>query len=91
LLPYYDFPELQDLKSVMLQSMPSITSKFAIDYYYSLKTIDMKDNIYNKSLLNSQQNSIVLSDDVVKFLIGSYTYEGGVRKLKQLIFDVVDT
>jgi antiviral helicase SKI2 len=68
LLPYYEFPELQDLKSVMLQSMPSITSKFSIDYYYSLKTIDMKDNLYNKSLLNAEQNSIVLSsqDNLVK-------------------------
>ncbi len=62
LLPYYEFPELQDLKSVMLQSMPSISSKFSIDYYYSLKTIDMKENIYDKSLLNSQQNNIVSTD-----------------------------
>lgn len=62
LLPYYEFPELQDLKSVMLQSMPSITSKFSIDYYYSLKTIDMKENIYDKSLLNSEQLDNILSD-----------------------------
>ena len=61
LLPYYEFPELQDLKSVMLQSMPSITSKFSIDYYYSLKTIDMKENIYDKSLLNSEQLDNILS------------------------------
>jgi superfamily II RNA helicase len=62
LLPYYEFPELLDLKSVMLQSMPSITSKFSIDYYYSLKTIDMKDNLYNKSLLNSEQLDSIISE-----------------------------
>lgn len=61
LLPYYDFPELFDLKNVMLNSMPSISSKFSIDYYHCLKTINMNDNIYNKSLLNCEQNNFIKS------------------------------
>ena len=59
LLPYYGFPELSDLKSVMLQSMPSISSKFEIDYYYVLKTISIKSEIYEKSLLSNEQNNAV--------------------------------
>ena len=39
LLPYYGFPDLGDLKSVMLKSMPAIQSKFQMDYYYYLKRI----------------------------------------------------
>jgi superfamily II RNA helicase len=62
LLPYYEFPELSDLKSVMLQSMPSITSKFDIDYYYVLKTISIKSELYKKSLLQNEQNNLIKSE-----------------------------
>lgn len=62
LLPYYEFPELSDLKSVMLQSMPSITSKFDIDYYYVLKTISINSEIYEKSLLQNEQNVSIKSE-----------------------------
>jgi superfamily II RNA helicase len=65
LLPYYEFPDISDLKSVMLKSMPSITSKFCIDYYYCLKTIHMKDNIYDKSLLNNEQQSSVIGTQLI--------------------------
>ena len=70
LLPYYDFPDIGDLKSVMLTSMPSITSKFSIDYYYCLKTLqlqlflDTKDNIYDKSLLNTEQHNMIISSQI---------------------------
>ena len=62
LLPYYGYPELADLKGVMLQSMPSITSKFQIDYYYVLKTISINSEIYTKSLLNSEQSDSINSE-----------------------------
>lgn len=62
LLPYYEFPELSNLKSVMLQSMPSITSKFDIDYYYVLKTISINSEIYEKSLLQNEQNDSIKSE-----------------------------
>jgi superfamily II RNA helicase len=62
LLPYYGYPELSDLKSVMLQSMPSITSKFQIDYYYVLKTISINNEIYEKSLLNNEQYQFMKSE-----------------------------
>lgn len=65
LLPYYEFPDLSDLKSVMLQSMPSITSKFSIDYYYVLKTISIDSEIYNKSLLNTEQQNMIKTEFIV--------------------------
>ena len=61
LLPFYEFPELQDLKNVMQSSMPAINSKFEIDYMHCLKEIDYNKNIYDKSLLNSEQRLIVKS------------------------------
>jgi len=57
LLPYYDFPHIGDLKEVMLKTMPSIKSKFQIDYYYVLKTIQYKEEIYKNSLLNMQNEN----------------------------------
>jgi superfamily II RNA helicase len=65
LLPYYGFPELSDLKSVMFQSMPSISSKFEIDYYYVLKTISINSEIYEKSLLNNEQNMAVRTEYII--------------------------
>ena len=65
LLPYYEFPDLADLKSVMLQSMPSIKSKFNIDYYYCLKTISINSEIYNKSLLNNEQQNAIQSEIII--------------------------
>jgi len=62
LLPYYGYPDLSELKGVMLQSMPSITSKFQIDYYYVLKTISINSEIYTKSLLNSEQSNSIISE-----------------------------
>ena len=62
LLPYYGYPDLSDLKGVMLQSMPSITSKFQIDYYYVLKTVSINSEIYEKSLLNTEQNQSMKSE-----------------------------
>jgi superfamily II RNA helicase len=61
LLPYYDFPDLLDLKGVMLQSMPAINSKFEIDYAYCLKEIELNKNIYTKSLLNAEQKAMIVS------------------------------
>ncbi len=54
LLPYYDFPDIDQLKEVMLKSMPSIKSKFQIDYYYVLKTIQYKEELYKSSLMHSE-------------------------------------
>lgn len=62
LLPYYGYPELSDLKQVMLQSMPSITSKFSVDYYYVLKTISINSEIFTKSLLQTEQNQSIISE-----------------------------
>ena len=58
LLPLYDFPDLLDLKNVMVKTMPHIDSKFKIDYEYCLKTLkSKKTDIFDKSLLNKEHNN----------------------------------
>jgi superfamily II RNA helicase len=69
LLPYYDFPDIGDLKEVMIKTMPSIKSKFQIDYYYVLKTIQYKEEIYKNSLLNMEnENSLKETEQYIQKL-----------------------
>ena len=35
------------------------------------------------------QNNVIMNDEVATFLIKEYTYESGVRKLKELLFEIV--
>ena len=42
--------------------------------------------VYNKMGL---QEMITFSDDVLKFIIDEYTLESGVRKLKEILFEIV--
>jgi superfamily II RNA helicase len=42
--------------------MPSISSKFNVDYYYVLKTVSIDAEIYNKSLLQSEQHNMILTE-----------------------------
>ena len=69
LLPLYDFPDLLDLKNVMVKTMPHIDSKFKIDYEYCLKTLkSKKTDIFDKSLLNKEHNNNLqqYQEDLIK-------------------------
>lgn len=65
LLPLYNFPEESDLKDVMLSTMPSIISKFKIDYSLVLKmahtTVTDIDKFFDNSLLSTENSKIINS------------------------------
>lgn len=63
LLPIYNFPDEQELRAVVLGSVPEITSKFKWDYQFFLKitystNIDI-NSFFTRSLFNSE-NMMVL-------------------------------
>jgi ATP-dependent Lon protease len=58
----------------------TIHEKITIAKNYLLPEILKKTNLVN---------SIVFGDDVIEYIIEQYTYESGVRKLKQLLFEIV--
>jgi ATP-dependent Lon protease len=61
----------------------SIDEKITITYDYILPEIFEKIGVgMNKDLIH-------LSDDVIKFIIENYTYEAGVRKLKEILFEII--
>jgi endopeptidase La len=57
---------------------------------------DSKINIINDYLLPEicqtvgfERSDIVLKDEIIEYLIDTYTMEAGVRKLKQRVFDII--
>ena len=66
LMTMYEFPDLLDLKSVMIKSMPHITSKFTIDYAYCLKTLNAintnPESLFKSSLLADEINKDITYD-----------------------------
>ena len=43
-------------------------------------------DIYNKININS--DNIIITDDMIRYIINKYTNESGVRKLKEVVFDI---
>ena len=65
----------------MLIDSLTITEKLVIIKDYMLPEI-CKEVGFNK-------NEIILSDDIIKYLIETYTYEAGVRKIKEKMVEIV--
>jgi antiviral helicase SKI2 len=70
LMSMYEYPDLNDLKSVMIKSMPHISSKFKIDYNFYLKSLNSTNtdpiNLFKSSLLSSELNSFYVTDTKLK-------------------------
>jgi superfamily II RNA helicase len=66
LMTMHEYPDLLDLKSVMIKTMPRIESKFRIDYDYCLKTLNSINTnpteLFNSSLLSNEINKSYNSD-----------------------------
>lgn len=66
LMTMYEYPDLLDLKSVMIKTMPHIESKFRIDYDYCLKSLNSTNTnpikLFNSSLLSNEINKSYNSD-----------------------------
>lgn len=58
LMTMYEYPDLLDLKSVMIKTIPHIESKFRIDYDYCLKSLNSTNTnpieLFNSSLLSNE-------------------------------------
>ena len=56
------------------------------------KVIIVKDyllpELYTKFKFN---NVLILQDDIIQFIIEHYTNESGVRKLKEVLFEIVSS
>ena len=53
--------------------------------------IKISKNYLIPKIINSvgyKEENIILSDDIIKFIIENYTFEGGVRKLKECVLEI---
>jgi len=98
---YFSGIELDLSKALFIFSYNNaeIIDKILLDRIHRIKfkhlTIEEKITITNDYLLPELytkmgiNNYIKLTDDVISFIINEYTYEAGVRNLKQHLFDII--
>ena len=98
---YFSGIELDLSKALFIFSYNNaeLIDKILLDRIHRIKfkhlTIEEKITITNKYLLPELydkmgiENYIVLKDEVIEFIINEYTYEAGVRNLKQHLFDII--
>ena len=78
---------------------PELIDRILLDRIHRVKfshlTLEDKLVVVKKHILPEisekmgLQDNIEFSDDVIEFIIEQYTYEPGVRKLKELIFEII--
>ena len=78
---------------------PHLIDRILLDRIHRIKfehlTLDDKLVITKKYILPEifkkvgVENTIKFEDDVITFIIETYTYESGVRKLKEILFEIV--
>ena len=76
-----------------------LIDKILLDRIHRIKfdylSLDDKLTIAKKHILPELfkkmglENLIVFSDDIIEYIINEYTYESGVRKLKQILFEII--
>jgi hypothetical protein len=82
----YNDPSLVD--HVLMDRITQVETKFLL--------MNQKINIVQKYLLPDilkdvgfEKDSVTISDDIIKYIIEKYTSEGGVRKLKGLLYNII--
>ena len=79
--PYLVNPILMDRITSIETKYLIISQKIHIAQNYLLPNI-ISDIGLNK-------NDVIINDDIIKYIINNYTIEGGVRKLKSLLYNIV--
>ena len=98
---YFNGIDLDLSKALFIFSYNDVDAidKILLDRIHRVKfehlTLDDKLVITNKYILPEiykkmgLENIININNDVIKFIINGYTYEPGVRKLKEILFEIV--
>jgi ATP-dependent Lon protease len=83
----FSFNDPSRVNNILMDRITSIETKYLTT---EQKVIIGRDYLRPAILkdIGLKDDSIVFSDDVLEHIILKYTYEGGVRKLKQLIYEI---
>ena len=84
----FSYNDPRNINPILLDRITSIETKFLL--------LSQKLHIVNNYLLpdilkdiNYSNNDIIIDDSTIKFLINTYTHEGGIRKLKSLLYNII--
>jgi hypothetical protein len=81
------YNDVESLDKIMLDRIHRVKFKnLSLEEKIIISNTHLLPDIYDKMGL---QNMIYFSDDVLKFVIDEYTLEPGVRKLKEILFEIV--
>jgi endopeptidase La len=99
---YFHGIDIDLSKATMIFSFndPSLVNPVLLDRITTVETkyllISQKIHIANNYLLPEMfkdmklpENSVVFNDDILRGIINKYTHEGGVRKLKSLLYSIL--
>jgi ATP-dependent Lon protease len=84
----FSFNDPHNVNPILLDRITTVETKYLM--------ISQKVHIASNYLLPEmmkemglQKNDVVLDDETIRHIINSYTHEGGVRKLKSLLYSIV--
>ena len=84
----FSFNDPSNINPILLDRITLVETK----YLMLSQKIHICKNYLLKEVLKEMglsDNSIIINDDVIEYLVETYTNEGGVRKLKELIYNVI--
>jgi ATP-dependent Lon protease len=92
--------DLSKVTFIFSYNDPSLVDRVLMDRITQVETkyllIDQKIHIAQNYLLPDilkevgfEKNSIIFGNDIIRYLVEKYTNEGGVRKLKSLLYSIV--
>ena len=81
------YNDVEAIDKIMLDRIHRVKFKsLTLDEKLVISNVHILPEVYDKMGL---QGMIQISDDVLKFLIDEYTSEPGVRKLKEILFEII--
>ena len=81
------YNDVESIDKIMLDRIHRVKFKnLTLDEKLVISNVHILPEVYDKMGL---QGIITISDDVLKFLIDEYTSESGVRKLKEILFEII--
>jgi ATP-dependent Lon protease len=79
--------DIRNIDPILLDRLTVIKAK---KFHLDDKVTIAKDYLIPRILKDVKvQNTIQINDDVIKYLINDLTNEGGVRKLKELLYEII--
>ena len=84
----FSFNEPSNVNHILMDRITTIKTKFLVPIQKLLIAKNyLLPNIYKD--VGLENNSVIIPDKTLKYIIKNYTWEGGVRKLKTMLYSII--